>query len=105
MFPEDESEGDGRLLDQRISLPQCQVEFVGVDEEDGLGVSGGSDDVMAVDEEGPAEEAFVLSFHERVRGVLVSEGLVWVCVCVCVCMCVRACVCVSLSVCELYKSG
>ena len=33
----------GRLLDQRISLPQCAVDLTCLDEDDGLGVSADCD--------------------------------------------------------------
>jgi len=63
---------------QRISLPQCQVEFSCIDEDDGLGVSSGRE-VLEVEEEGQREKtdeaSMVEDFHERVRGIVAAEGL------------------------------
>lgn len=75
LFPEDDSEGGGRMLDQKISLPQCQVDISCIDDEDGLGVivgGGGDGAESASGEELVTDDAAMLDLEARARGVVGS---------------------------------
>ena len=75
LFPEDDSEGGGRMLDQKISLPQCQVDISCIDDEDGLGFSLGGDGdgaESASREEQETDDAAMLDLEARTRGIVGS---------------------------------
>ena len=76
LFPEDDSEGGGRMLDQKISLPQCQVDMTCIDEDDGLGVSVGCG-YGTEEEAGTAMEAdaAMQDLSARVSTIVGPEGL------------------------------
>ena len=74
MFPDDDSDVGSKLLDQRISLPQCEVHIACVDDEDGLGVAGPAAALSRAmeDEAGEEQDEGLQTLRDSLAGMSAS---------------------------------